>query len=48
MKLQNQPTLADSICDVRARKVKKTFFTQINALIDWDSISSIINKDYLK
>jgi IS5 family transposase len=48
MKLQNQPTLADSICDVRARKVKKTFFTQINSLIDWDSISSIINKDYLK
>jgi IS5 family transposase len=48
MKIQKQPTLADSICDVRARKVKKTFFTQINALIDWDSISSIINKDYLK
>ena len=48
MKIQKQPTLADSICDVRARKVKKTFFTQINALIDWNSISSIINKDYLK
>ena len=39
MKIQKQPTLADSICDVRAGKVKKTFFTQINALIDGDSIS---------
>lgn len=48
MKIQKQPTLADSICDLRARKIKKTFFTQINALMDWDSISSIINKDYLK
>jgi IS5 family transposase len=48
MKIQNQPTLADSICDLRARKVKKTFFTQINAIIDWDSISIIINKDYSK
>jgi IS5 family transposase len=41
-------SLADSICDLRARKIKKTFFTQINILIDWDSISSVINKDYLK
>jgi len=48
IKIQKQRTLADSICDVRARKVRKTFFTQINALIDWDSISSVINKDYLK
>ena len=48
MKIQKQPTLADSICDVRARKVKKTFFTQINALIDWENISRIIEKDYSK
>ena len=26
MKIQKQPTLADSICDVRARKVKKNIF----------------------
>ena len=48
MKIQKPPTLADSICDLRARKIKRTFFTQINTLIDWDAISSIINKDYLK
>jgi IS5 family transposase len=48
MKIQKQPTLADSICDLRARKIKKTFFTQINTLIDWDTISILINKDYSK
>jgi len=48
IKIQKLPTLADSICDVRARKVKKTFFTQINVLIDWENISKIIDKDYLK
>jgi IS5 family transposase len=48
MKIQKQPTLADSICDLRARKIKKTFFTQINTLIDWDTISILINNDYLK
>ena len=48
MKIQKPPTLADSICDLRARKIKKTFFTQINTLIDWDTISFLINKDYSK
>ena len=48
MKKQYQPTLADSICDLRTRKIKKTFFSQINALIDWDKISIIIDKDYSK
>lgn len=48
MKIQKQPTLADSICYLRARKIKKTFFTQINTLIDWDMISILINNDYLK
>ncbi len=46
MKLQKTPTLADSICDLRTRKIKRTFFSQINALIDWNSISKIIDKDY--
>jgi IS5 family transposase len=48
MKIQKPPTLADSICDLRARKIKKTFFTQINTLIDWETISFLINKDYSK
>ena len=48
MKIQKQPTLADIICDSRARKVKKTFFTQINTLIDWENIFKIIDKDYSK
>ena len=48
MKIQKQPTLADSICDLRARKIKKTFFTQINTLIDWNTTSILINKDYSK
>jgi IS5 family transposase len=48
MKIQKQPTLADSICDLRARKIKKTFFTQINTLIDWGTISILINNDYSK
>ena len=34
MKIQKQTTLADSICDLRARKIKKTFFNQINTFID--------------
>ncbi len=48
MKIQKQPTLADSICDLRVRKIKKTFFSQINTIIDWEKISVIINKDYSK
>jgi len=48
MKAHKQPTLADSICDLRKRKIKTTFFTQINTIIDWDKISIIINKDYSK
>ena len=48
MKAAKNPTLADSICDVRSRKIKKTFFDQINTLLDWDSISSLIDKHYIK
>jgi len=46
MKLHKDPTLADSICNLRTRKIKKTFFTQINTLIDWNEISRLIDKDY--
>lgn len=48
MKLQKQPTLADTICDLRARKIKRTFFSQINTLIDWDGIEELIDADYSK
>ena len=48
MKIHKQPTLADSICDLRKRKIKTTFFSQINTIIDWNSISKIIDKDYSK
>lgn len=48
MKKTNIPTLADSICDLRSRKIKKTFFTQINTLLDWDKISDLIELHYNK
>ncbi|MEI6864708.1 hypothetical protein [Flavicella sp.] len=44
MKLQRTAAFADSICDLRTRKIKATFFSQINILIDWDRISKIIDK----
>ncbi len=48
MKLQKHPTLADTICDLRARKIKAIFFSQINALLDWDKIERLIDADYSK
>ena len=33
MELVTYPTLADSICDTRSRKINQTFFTQINTLL---------------
>lgn len=48
MKLQKQPTLADTICDLRARKIKRTFFSQIDTLIDWGAIEKLIDTDYSK
>lgn len=48
MKIQNNPSFADSVCDLRIRKVKQTFFHQIDLLIDWRTISKIINKYYGK
>lgn len=46
MKLEKAPTLADSICNIRARKIKTTFFTQMNELLDWNSISHLIDQNY--
>lgn len=48
MKIAKTPTLADSICDLRSRKIKKVFFTQINELIDWESVSFLIEEHYTK
>ncbi|MDO9036937.1 MAG: IS5 family transposase [Lutibacter sp.] len=48
MKLVRNPTLADSICDLRSRKIKTVFFNQINTLLDWEKISRIIDKHYTK
>ena len=48
MELITQPTLADSICDLRSRKIKRTFFTQINTLLDWSPIEKVLKKYYTK
>ena len=48
MKKEHHPTFADSICEFRARKIKKTFFNQINTLMDWSEIDKIIDKHYKK
>lgn len=48
MKIQHTPTLADSICDLRTRKIKKTFFIQMNTLLNWDKVSKLIDKHYNK
>jgi len=48
MKLHKDPTFADSVCNLRTRKIKATFFNQINQLIDWKEISKLIDKDYTK
>jgi len=41
-------TLADSICDLRSRKIKTVFFDQINTLLDWKKISSLIDNYYIE
>lgn len=48
MELLKQPTLADSICDIRTRKIKRTFFTQINTLLDWNPIVKVLKIHYAK
>ncbi len=44
MELVQHLTLADSICDIRFRKIKRTFFTQINTLIDGRPIITILKQ----
>ncbi|WP_142785795.1 hypothetical protein [Changchengzhania lutea] len=48
MELVKHPTLADSICDMRSRKIKRTFFTQINTLLDWQPIIKVLKRHYTK
>ena len=48
MELIKHPTLADSICDIRSRKIKRTFFTQINTLLDWSPIEEVLKTHYTK
>ena len=48
MEKTSVPTLADSICDLRTRKIKSTFFTQINNLLDWSPIDGLIKEHYKK
>ncbi len=48
MNITKAPTLADSICDLRTRKIKSTFFNQMDELIDWSAIKLIINQHYIK
>jgi len=48
MKRYKEPSFADSVCDVRVRKIKIQFFQQINTLLDWESISKTIDKYYSK
>ena len=42
------PTLADSICDLPSRKIKRTFFTQINTSLDWNPIIEVLKLNYTK
>ncbi len=48
MELVTHPTFADSICDLRSRKIKRTFFTQINTLLDWQPVIKVLKKYYTK
>ena len=48
MQRQTLPSLADSMCYLRLCKIKKAFFTQINSLLDWNSISNVISTHYQK
>lgn len=48
MHKRNELTLADSMCDLRSRKIKSTFFRQMDELLDWKAIKKTIDKYYTK
>jgi len=39
MEIQHSPTLADSICDLRLRKIKRAFFAQMDTLLNGAPLS---------
>lgn len=48
MNKSSKLSLADSMCDLRSRKIKSTFFHQMNELLDWEAIRKVIDKHYTK
>ena len=48
MELVTYPTLANSICETRSRKIKQTFFTQINTLLNWQPMIKVLKQHYRK
>ena len=48
MNKSNELTLADSMCDLRSRKIKSIFFHQMNQLLDWEAIKKAIDEYYTK
>ncbi len=48
MQKTSRQSFADTICNPRTRKIKATFFKQMNSLLDWDSIDEIIKTHYHK
>lgn len=48
MKIHKNLSFADSICDLRVRKIKSQFFIQVDTILDWKPISKLIDKHYKK
>lgn len=50
MKARNNPnsSLADTVCDLRLKKVSMTFVDQVDKLIDWNKVRNTIEKKYTK
>ena len=48
MKRIKAPTFADTICDLRIRKIKSVFVKQMNDIFIWKAISKEIDKHYTK
>ena len=46
MKKRHLPSVADDICKPRTRKIKKQFFSQLDKIIDWTPIKTLIDDKY--
>jgi IS5 family transposase len=44
MQIEKNLSMADVICDLRIKKIKSTFFNQMEILIDWRLLTNIIKK----